>query len=365
MTPMVSKQTLFEARKGGYHNYRIPGIVATPEGSLLAYCEARRDNGGDHDTIDILMRRSTDGGKTWAAPVAVADHSRFPEPTMNNFVCIPDAQTGQVHALFCNLYHRAYHIVSEDDGRSWSEPSEITHVFESFRKDYDWTICAVGPGHGIQLKSGRLFTGIWLSPGTNFHLPNRAGAIYSDDHGRTWQPAGLIPDTFGDNNETTPLELTDGRVLLNIRMHNERYRRLVSVSPDGTGNWSEPTVDEALVDPICHASICRFDEGTVIFTNPDALTTDLKPWGIVRDRKNVTVRASFDDAGTWPVKRVLEPGPSGYTDLAVLNGAVYCVYEDGMNKSIADTARLTLAEFDLEWIHAGGLQRRPHGNGTP
>ncbi len=354
----MKKTTLFEARKGGYYNYRIPGITVTPNGTALAYCEARRDDGGDHDVIDIRMRRSTDGGATWDEPFTIADHADFPEPTMNNFVCIPDQDEDCVHALFCNLYHRAYYIRSDDDGATWSDPVEITDTFEAFRDEYDWTILAFGPGHGIQLSSGRLISSIWVSLGTTFHLPNRCGVVYSDDHGKTWQAGELVPETFPNCNETTAVELADGDVLLNMRFHepdrdlpDDQRRRVITRSRNGATGWSTPTPDPALLEPVCHAAIVRHPEG-ILFTNPDTLDQELSGrWSTVRDRKNLTVQLSEDEGESWGAKRVIEPGPSGYSDLAVnAEGTVLCLYEDGMFERMADTARLTLAQFTVGWV---------------
>jgi len=349
----LHQASLFEARHGGYYNYRIPGLALTPRGSLLAYCEARQFDGGDHDTIDILMRRSTDGGATWTAPVCVADHADFPEPTMNNFIVIPDATTGVVHALFCNLYHRAYHMTSQNDGLTWSHPVDITATFEGFRTEYDWKLLAVGPGHGIQHASGRLLASIWISPGTHFHLPNRAGTIFSDDHGATWQAGGLPPVPPDEcTNEGVLVERRNGSVMLNMRRNSPRNRRYVSHSPDGRGQWSPAAETGDLFDPICFASLVRYDDRTLLFANPNAPTHEMPGrWGHACDRRNLTVRASFDDGQSWTVERVLEPGPSAYSDLAVLaDQTILCLYEDGMNDKMADPARLTLARFDLEWL---------------
>ncbi len=350
--PMMTRQPLFQAREGGYFNYRIPGLAVTPGGAVLAYCEARRNDGGDHDVIDILMRRSTDGGVTWSTPQIVADHCEFPETTMNNFVCIGDTKARRTHALFCNRYHRVYHMFSEDDGQNWSKPREITDVFEGFQNTYPWTIVAVGPGHGLQHSSGRLIAPCWLSPGTNFHLPNRVGCIYSDDHGQTWQSAGMLPDNYPNTNEPVAVELSDGRVMINTRCAHEIHRRLISISPDGRGNWSDWQPVEDLVDPICFGSIHRYDAKTILFSNPDSTTTELTGnWNLTYDRRNLTVRASYDDGFTWPIKRPLESGPSGYSDLAVLSdGTILCLFEHGMIKAMSDPARLTLARFDMAWL---------------
>lgn len=359
---MMTRQTLFEARQGGYHNYRIPGIIVTPGSAVLAYCEARTNDGSDHDTIDILMRRSTDGGISWDQPTIVADHRSFPESTMNNFVCIADEQASLTHALFCNRYHRVYHMTSGDDGQTWSAPRDITDVFQQFQNEYPWTIAAVGPGHGLQHSTGRLIAPLWLSPGTNFHLPNRVGCIFSDDHGRTWQSAGMLPDNFPNTNEPVAVELRDGRVMINSRCAHETHRRLISISPDGRSRWSDWQPVEDLIDPICFGSIHRYDAKTILFSNPNSQTTELAGnWTLTYDRKNLTIRSSYDDGLTWPVKRTLEPGPSAYSDLAVLDdGTILCLFEDGMLTGMADTARLSLARFDMAWLtasEAGGASQ--------
>ena len=139
--PFLEKVNLFEAQTGGYEHYRIPAIVVTGKGSVLAFTEARKNPGGDWGPIDILMRRSTDGGRTWDAPRKVA-HVDGPiqqnavaleqglakpgEVTYNNVVPIVDRETGAIHLLFCVEYARAYSMRSDDDGRTFSKPVDIT-----------------------------------------------------------------------------------------------------------------------------------------------------------------------------------------------------------------------------------------------
>ena len=162
--PYLEKTVLFRARTEGYWNYRIPGLVVTPGGAILAYCEAREGRGGDWDPIDILMRRSLDGGRHWEPARRLVRHADYPGGPIHNFVCIPEARTGQVQALYCNDYARAFHMSSADDGLTWSAPVEITDsAFGPFRPEYAWQVLAIGPGHGIQLDNGRR-AGSW-SPG--------------------------------------------------------------------------------------------------------------------------------------------------------------------------------------------------------
>jgi Neuraminidase (sialidase) len=367
--PAPSKTNLFEAGKGGYALYRIPGIVVTPRGTLLAYCEARKHAASDWGHIDILMRRSTDGGKAWDAPRRVnADHrkvgrnpaavaqklGRPGEVTVNNPVAIVDRKTKAIHFLYCVEYMRCYYLRSEDDGKTFSKPVDITPAFEKFRRDYRWRVLATGPGHGIQLRNGRLLVPVWLSTGTGggAHRPSCMSVIYSDDHGKNWQRGDIVAtDPKPKNpNETIAVQLKDGSVMLNIRHEDRPHLRAVSVSADGATRWSKLRFDKALPEPICMASIVRLSErpaakkDRILFANPH------NPDG--RARKNLTVKLTYDEGKTWPVARTLESGVSGYSDLAVgPKGPIYCFYERGaVDRSHFHTRYLCVARFNLEWL---------------
>ena len=154
--PFIEKIDLFQAGQGGYAVYHIPGIVVTAKGSVLAWCEARK-KGGDWDDIRILLRRSTDEGKTWSEPKSIADvpgpKTKNPfslgvkgvnpeDVTYNNPVLIAD-RDGTVHCLFCLEYMRCFYMRSADDGVTWSAPVEITAAFEDFHK----ILCVEGSRH--------------------------------------------------------------------------------------------------------------------------------------------------------------------------------------------------------------------------
>jgi sialidase-1 len=364
---------LFEAGQGGYALYRIPGLVVTRRGSVVAYAEARRHNGSDWDDIDLLWRRSTDGGRSFDAPrtlprvpgpvarnpVAIERKQGQPEwRTYNNPAAIA-ARDGRVHLLFSVEYMRVFHTASRDDGRTFSTPVEITAALEPLRKSYAWRVAATGPGHGIELRSGRLVVPVWLALGTegNGHSPSVNTTIYSDDHGRTWHAGALAiagqPD-FPNANETVLAERSDGSVMMNVRTTSPRNRRTIATSPDGATRWSRPRFDETLTDPICAAGLVRAPAGkrsaVFVFSNPDSTTrADGKPFAS-KDRRRLTLRLSRDEGATWSAARVLEPGPAGYSDLAALaDGTILCYYETATTQGIP---LLRLARVRPEWIES-------------
>jgi sialidase-1 len=383
--PFIEKVDLFRADTDGYKLYRIPGIVVTTQGTVLAYCEARKRQGSDWATIDIMLRRSTDSGRTWQPPAKIAHvdgpKSKNPvalrqalatpdEVTYNNPVAIVDRQTGAVHFVFCLEYMRCFYMRSDDDGLTFSKPVEITDTFMKFKSDYDLKVIATGPGHGIQLENGRLLVPVWISTGTggHAHRPSVTSVIYSDDHGQSWQRgeiAGPDEGEFNIPNESVAVQLAGGDVLLNMRSESTADRRLLTRSKDGATNWTTPRFHPQLLEPICMASMVRLtkrpesDLNRLLFSNPDTL--DPRPGqkaepGKSRVRKNVTVKLSYDESETWPVSKTIEPGFSGYSDLAVTHdGTILCFYERGSTdgQTIYNTGWLTVARFNLEWLTDG------------
>lgn len=390
-TPFIEKVDVFEAAKDGYTLYRIPGIVTTKRGTVLAYCEARKSDKGDWGTIDILLRRSTNNGASWQPRVKIADVpgpkaknavalaqklATEGEVTYNNPVAIADAY-GTVHFLFCLEYARCFYLRTDDDGLTFSKPMEITESFDQFHPEYEWKVLATGPGHGIQLKAGRLVVPVWLSLGTggHAHRPSVTSVIYSDDLGRTWVRGEIAGPNEGDwniPNETCAVQLADGRVLLNMRSESKANRRLLTTNRDGATGWSKPQFHEQLLEPICMASMVRLsempvsDKNRLLFSNPhnlDRADGKAAP-GKGRDRKNVSVKLSYDESATWPVSKTIEPGFSGYSDLAVAkDGTILLFYERGSTDgaNIYKTGLLTVARFNLEWLTDGkdSLQTAP------
>jgi sialidase-1 len=362
--PAIEKTVLFARNQGNYLFYRIPGVVVTKNGAILVYAEARRSDRSDWGPTDILLRRSTDRGLSWSAPAVIgAMPEAFPKnpaalarnlgsgTTYNNPVAIP-GRDGAVHFLFCVEYMRVFYMRSDDDGRTFTKPVEITAALEPLRRIFPWVVVATGPGHGIQLRNGRLLVPVWLSLGTGAgaHGDSVVSVLYSDDRGATWKAGGIAVPNNAETvspNETVAVETAAG-VMLNVRSPSPPQRRIVVRSNDGATRWSPPAFDEHLPDPVCAAGMVRLDRHRLLFSNPDS--------GPGRDRRNLTVRLSPDQGKTWPVKRALEPGPSAYSDLAVLpGGTILCFYEAGTATQY-DT--LTLARFNLEWLTAGSDSRQ-------
>ncbi len=373
---------------GKYVTCRIPGLVVTPKGAILAYCEARASVRGDWDDEDILIRRSTDGGRTWT-PSRVLIQLPEPQPvnplrldlrsemgeaqvharTYQNCIMIPDRDTGAVHVLFELDYWRCFTMRSDDDGATFSTPREITDVVAGYRqKGVAWRAVGNGCGHGIQLSNGRLLEALWLTDSTmphgGGHRPGNVGEIYSDDHGATWHIGDWVKRAeAGDNpSETCEVQLSDGRVLFNSRVETTQHLRSITISPDGSSGWSASRLDPALFEPWCEASLLKIptrhghDRDPILFSNPDSrLEPASTRSGIGRNsrpRKNLTIKISYDDCQTWPVAKVVDAGVAGYSDLAMLpDGTLFCLYERGSSTgSQTANAALTLVRFDYAWL---------------
>ncbi len=379
------KIDLFAAGKEGYGQFRIPGIVVTKNGVVLAYCEARRAASTDWGQIDVMLRRSTDGGLTWSPmkkiveldgkfernPAAVAQKlGKEGEITVNNPVAIADPRPGVVHFLHCVEYNRLFYMRSDDDGLTFTKPVEITVAVEKLRPSYDWQSIAVGPGHGLRLKNGRLIAAIWLSTGKggHAHRPSIVSTIYSDDDGQSWRMGDVVANEtkpLVNPNESILLELADGRVLINSRSESPEHRRAVAISPDGSTKWSEPKFHDQLLEPICMANIIRWTKASdmnaggknrIVFSNPHNLErVNAKP-GQGRDRKNLSLKLSYDEGETWPINKTLEAGASGYSDLAIAaDGTLLCFYERSKVDEATKkrTAYLTIARVTLDWLTDG------------
>lgn len=331
----IAQYDLFRAGDLGYHTWRIPALVTTPGGAMLAFAEARRNSRADSGDIDLAMRRSFDGGRSWEAVRIIHDAG---ENTAGNPAPVVDLDSGDIILLWCLNNERVFVMRSSNVGETWSAPQEITE----FVKKPSWTWYATGPCHGIHLSSRRLLIPCDHIGGPRKEWNVHSHSILSDDGGRTWRIGGVLD---APTNECVAVELPDRSVYMNMRSYAGLARRAVSWSDDGGESWLPIRHDETLVEPICQASAIRYvDESKeidcVIFSNPDSADRT--------ERVRMTLRASFDGCQTWPKKLLVNEGQSAYSDLAITpDNRIACLYERG-EKIPYD--KITLAIIEPECI---------------
>jgi sialidase-1 len=333
------QQDLFKAGEAGYTGYRIPALVVSAKGTILAFAEARKGTGRDSDEIDLVLRRSFDHGKTWEPMRIIADEGTR---TMNQPTPVLDRDTGTIWLPFCKDNRQVFVMKSTDDGATWSTPVEITKDV----KAPSWKYIGSGPGHGIQLKSGRLLIPAWgdTSPGpatwpeANWGKVQFSYAFYSDDHGATWKRGKPLDNDMSDECEV--VETSDGKVYMNARSRQDKKARMSARSEDGGITWSKLEADPNLPEPSCQAGLARYSIGKdrILLTHPSSTTS----------RTRLTARLSYDEGRTWAVSKVVQEGKAAYSDLAVSHDkTILSLYET------VSPANLTLARFNLEWLTDG------------
>jgi len=341
---------VFVSGTEGYHTFRIPAVIVTPKGTVLAFCEGRKAGRGDSGNIDLVLRRSTDGGKTWGKMIVVWNDGGN---TCGNPCPVIDRKSGTIWLpMTWNLgtdgegrimqskskdTRRVWVTHSTDDGLGWAKPTDITET----TKKPEWRWYATGPGVGIQLTSGRMLipcdTSIHNEPGKH---PFRSHVIYSDDGGKTWTLGGVLGEK---TNESQAVERADGSVLLNMRSYHGKHCRAVATSTDGGLTWSLVTLDKALPGPVCQACVPRYTKRDAFARNRILYSG---PGGKGRD--HMTVRMSYDEGKTWPVAKVLYAGSAAYSCLTVLpDRTVGCLYEKD------NYGKITFARFGLDWLTGG------------
>lgn len=332
--PPVEKEYhyIFQAGTAGYSCFRIPAVVQTKKGTLLAFAEARKYSCGDEGDIDLVLRRSLDSGKTWSDLIMVWDDGGN---TCGNPAPVVDQRTGNIYLLMTwNLgeddigeinngtskdTRRVFVTFSSDDGLHWDGPKEITGAV----KADNWGWYATGPCHGIQLTAGA-HAGRMVIPCDYIEKYTRKGGshvIYSDDHGKSWRLGGTVANAKA--NESTVAELSNGDLLLNMR--NGSGFRKVSSSTDGGLTWSNASVDPDLPDPTCQGSLLSFqqaDDFLLFFSNAANSS----------DRVNMTIKLSDDEGDSWRKSYQVHEGPSAYSDLVMISdNRVGILYEGGKN----------------------------------
>ena len=352
---------VFTSGAEGYVSIRIPSVLVTKANTLLAFAEGRQ-RPQDQAENDIIMKRSSDGGRSWSALRVLHDDGAN---SLNNPTAVQERETGRIFLWYQRIpshlkerngeiatgiegpnIYRNFILTSEDDGVTWSAPLDVTATTKRPKRA---TTIASGPGIGIQLTrgphKGRLLIpfnegpyGLWQ----NY-------AVFSDDAGKTWRygadvPGALVPDGKGGErsqvNEVQFAELSDGSIRLDSRQFAGAKVRRTAISRDGGETWSNIAELSELTDPSCMAGFLRYSfddaggQGRLLHTGPDSAK-----------RERGTIWMSLDDGATWPVKRLLWAGGFAYSVPARLSdGTVGVLFEAD------DYRRIVFARFPIDWI---------------
>ncbi|KUM81186.1 alpha-sialidase [Streptomyces curacoi] len=341
-SPTMSETSVpFRAGREGYASFRIPAVVVSRPGTVLAFCEGRVDSARDHGHIDIVLKRSTDGGRTWGPLQVAADNNWHlagnPAPVVLDtgrilLVYIRNHATATEDAILRGEVsdadgRRIWVRHSDDDGLTWSSSKEITAQV----KRPGWRWYATTPGHAIQLSTGRVVvpanhtippTG--TDTGTEARY-NSGHCLLSDDRGANWYLGYVDENTDGyvNVNETTAAELPDGRVYFNTRNDSPSPgNRADAHSADGGKTLVKPFRPQAgLAAPICEGSVLQLrDPDVLLFSGPADPAA----------RALMTIRASTDGGTTWRPVHTVDGLPAAYSDLVRIDaGTVGLLYETG------------------------------------
>jgi sialidase-1 len=349
-TLLFTQTPVFQSGEAGYACFRIPAIVCAPNGELLAFCEARKDNCQDHGDVRIVMKRSQDQGRTWSEPTVVVENGNAqagnPAPVFDAM----DRRFPQGRLfLFCNTGtvseqevregkapREVWYKTSTDLGKTWSNPLNITVQVSKplqlssnpkYKFAEDWRSYANTPGHALQIQHGKKRGRIFVPANHSAGPPQarfkdyRAHAFYSDDHGKSWKISPNVE--YPGSNESTAAELLNDGVLMNIRdQSGESKLRLLAYSKNAGKKWDAVYLEKQLPDPVCEGSMINFQDKNgknwLLFSNLEHQSK----------RQNLVLKASDDDGKTWSLVQVICEGSSAYSDLVIQkDGQIGVLYE--------------------------------------
>ena len=353
------KTVIFSPGDEGSKQYRIPALVRTHKGTLIAATD-KRYNGFDDlpGHIEVVVKRSTDNGRTWGETITVAAGNPF---GYGDASLVVDRETGKIMCLFNGNNGfipstpsdpiRNYYSISEDDGLTWSAPVDITNFIYgtgcSNPERQNWHGLFITSGNALQLRSGRIMAAAivrkhWLTIWFDAYV------VYTDDFGKTWD-VGLKPGCT-DADESKLIELNNGDVMMSIRHKPQRYQAL---SHDKGLTFDDYTTRTDMNDPNCNGEIIRYtstkdgyDKDRILFVNDDHQSI----------RMNLTVKISYDEAKSWKYAKVLAPGKTDYASMTTCDdGTIAIYYEDNRD----DGYYLTFTSFSLEWLTDGNDSYSP------
>ena len=349
---------LYSPGDEGSKAYRIPAIARTQKGTLLAVCDKRWNGGGDlPGKIDVVLRRSTDNGKSWGETIVLAsgnsrgygDASLVVDKDSGAVMCIFNGNNGFWSSTAKDPI-RQYYSLSYDDGLTWTAPVDITHFLYgdecSNPERKEWPGMFISSGCALQLRSGRIMAVGVVRKNGHSGLLNYV--CYTDDLGKTWD-VGISPGC-DKGDESKVVELNNGDVMMSIRHAPHRYQAL---SHDKGLTFDDYTERTDMNDPNCNGEIIRYtstkdgyDKDRLLFSNDDSTS----------GRKNLTIKVSYDEGASWKYSKVLYPNGCAYSTMTILNDGSIAVYyeKDGGGSEI-----MTVAILSLEWLTDGNDKYTP------
>ena len=350
--PIRVRTVLYHLGDYGSKNYRIPAIITAKDGSLVVATDKRKHNNADlPEDMDILINRSTDGGRTWSEPYTLAQGQGVGRGFGDCALVRTNDEGGLLAAFVGGMglfqgtpehHNHSYISRSHDNGVTWTEPQDITDVLFGVncpvKERRSWRGSFFASGNGLLTSTGRIMFVIAVLEDESWSLSNYA--VYSDDNGETWQVSGRASH-HGD--EAKVVELTDGRILMSIRHEGERW---YNISEDGGVTWQpETSAWTDLVSTACNGDIIRYSS----VNDGDERNILLHSLPAPERRENVTVYVSYDEGQTWPVSKCIVPYASAYSSLCILPDHSIGLY---VEESDGDSLGYTMVfyNFGLEWL---------------